>query len=568
MKSNVLLWAVTMAASGLCLHVAGSPSGSGESEKAAAGNIRDYLHAEFPCAVTQVDAGLESIRVCGRTDGDGPFSLCELMPSGEIGDAGAFRCRLGEKELVFDRTFDRYAMREGVSYDRTLSRWVIVRTGDPENRLVSHARYADRIEPQQLTQPLSPASKKGLGDVHADSLMVRDLDALGITSATVNIRITTFMYSRPGPRRIEHVYGGEKYYFDAGYVGALDETLGVCRDRRIAVAAIILINNAASAADPVIGPLLQHPDYTSEGNYSMPDMSAFRSVRAYAAALDFLAGRYCRPDGRYGRIHYWIMHNEVDSGLEWTNMGPGKPVEVYMDAYVKSMRLCHNIVRRYDAHAWVMASHTHAWAVADNPKTYATREMLEILNDYCRAEGDFRWGLAFHCYPHSLYEPKTWLDEKALYTDDTPIVTYKNLEVLDRWIRSPRNCYEGRLKRPLWLSENGTNSPSYSERDQCEQAAGFAWGWKKIAALDGIDAHVWHNWADHEKEYGLLIGLRKLPKEGREPKEVWHVYRAAGTPHEEEAFRKYLPVIGIGDWNIIRDVPDSCNLSATRRSAF
>lgn len=262
------------------------------------------------------------------------------------------------------------------------------------------------------------------------------------------------------------------------------------------------------------------------------------------------------------------MHNEVDSGLEWTNMGPGKPVEVYMDAYVKSMRLCHNIVRRYDAHAWVMASHTHAWAVADNPKTYATREMLEILNDYCRAEGDFRWGLAFHCYPHSLYEPKTWLDEKALYTDDTPIVTYKNLEVLDRWIRSPRNCYEGRLKRPLWLSENGTNSPSYSERDQCEQAAGFAWGWKKIAALDGIDAHVWHNWADHEKEYGLLIGLRKLPKEGREPKEVWHVYRAAGTPHEEEAFRKYLPVIGIGDWNIIRDVPDSCNLSATRRSAF
>lgn len=568
MKLNVLLLAVTMAASGWCLQSAGCPFGSGEPGKAVAGNIRDYLHAEFPCAVTQVDAGLESIRICGRTGGDGPFTLCELMPSGEIGDAGAFRCRLGEKEHAFDRTFDRYVVREGVSYDRTLSRWVVVRTGDPENRPVSHARYADRIEPQQRTQPLFPVSKKGLGDVHADSLMICDLDELGITSATVNIRITTFMYSRSGPGRIEHVYGGEKYYFDAGYVGALDESLTVCRDRRIAVAAIILINNAASAVDPVIGSLLQHPDYTTEGNYSMPDMSTFRSVRAYAAALDFLAGRYCRPDGRYGRIHYWIMHNEVDSGLEWTNMGPGKPVEVYMDAYVKSMRLCHNIVRRYDAHAWVMASHTHAWAVADNPKTYASREMLEILNDYCHAEGDFKWGLAFHCYPHSLYEPKTWLDEKALYTEDTPIITYKNLEVLDHWIRSPRNCYEGWQKRPLWLSENGTNSPSYSERDQCEQAAGFAWGWKKIAALDGIDAHVWHNWADHEREYGLRIGLRKFPKEGRERKEVWHVYRAAGTPHEEAVFRKYLPVIGIGDWNIIRDVPDSCNLSVIRRSAF
>lgn len=570
MKAKILLLAVTMTVSGLCLQSAGCPSGFSEKESELAGNIRNYLNAGFPCTVTRIDAGLRAIRVCGRIEGDGPFSLCELMPFGEIGDAGAFRCRLGngKKELVFDRTFDRYVVRDGVSYDRTLSRWVIVRTGDSENRPLSHARYADRIEPQQPTRPLSPASKKGLGDVHADSLMICDLDELGITSATVNIRITTFMYSRSGPGRVEHTYGGEKYYFDAGYVRALDESLKICRDRRIAVAAIILINNAASAVDPVIGPLLQHPDYTPEGNYSMPDMSTFRSVQTYAAALDFLAARYCRSDERYGRIHYWIMHNEVDSGLEWTNMGPGKPVEVYMDAYVKSMRLCHNIVRRYDTHAWVMASHTHAWAVADNPKTYASREMLEILNAYCRAEGDFKWGLAFHCYPHSLYEPKTWLDEKALYTEDTPIVTYKNLEVLDRWIRSPRNRYEEREKRPLWLSENGTNSPSYAEGDQCEQAAGFAWGWKKIAALDGIDTHVWHNWADHEQEYGLRIGLRKFPKDGRERKEVWHVYQAAGTPQEEAVFRKYLPVIGISDWNIIRDFPDSCNLSEIPRNAF
>lgn len=85
------------------------------------------------------------------------------MPSGEIGDAGAFRCRLGEKELVFDRTFDRYAMREGVSYDRTLSRWVIVRTGDPENRPVSHARYADRIEPQRGLGRFPPPRKRGWG---------------------------------------------------------------------------------------------------------------------------------------------------------------------------------------------------------------------------------------------------------------------------------------------------------------------------------------------------------------------------------------------------------------------
>ena len=537
-----------------------------EPAELAAADIRSYLDTDFPCAVTRVDAGHEKIRVCGRTDGSGGFSLCELMPFDDIGGAGAFSCRLEGTD--FNLSFDRFVTRGGVTYDRTLSRWIIVRTGDGENRPASHARYAGRIEPVQRPRPLVPASKKGLGDVVADPLMIGDLDSLGIANATVNIRITTFMYSGPGAGRIVHEYGGEKYYFDAGHVEALDKALIECRDRRIAVAAIILINNAASSADPETGMLLQHPDYTPEGKYSMPDMTTFRSVRAYAAALDFLASRYCRPDGRYGRIHYWIMHNEVDSGLEWTNMGPGKPVEVYMDTYVKSMRLCHNIVRRYDPHAWVMASHTHAWAVADNPKTYATREMLEILNAFSRAEGDFRWGLAFHCYPQSLYEPKTWLDEKALYADDAPIVTYKNLEVIDCWIRSERNLYQGRRKRPLWLSENGTNSPSYSEKDQCEQAAGFAWGWKKISSLDGIDAHVWHNWSDNEAEYGLRIGLRKFTSEGKGPKEVWNVYRAAGTPQEDGIFRKYLPVIGIDDWDIMQDVSGSCSLSETPRSAF
>jgi hypothetical protein len=141
-----------------------------------------------------------------------------------------------------------------------------------------------------------------------------------------------------------------------------------------------------------------------------------------------------------------------------------------------------------------------------------------------------------------------------LYTADTPLITYKNLEVLDRWIKLPENRYKGVHKRLLWLSENGTNSRSYSAKDQTEQAAGFAWGWTKIEALDGIDAHQWHNWADHPQEYGLHIGLRKLPKDGKGPKEVWHVYRAAGTDDQEAVFKKYLNIIGIEDWNIIQPV--------------
>ncbi|WP_226801818.1 DUF5722 domain-containing protein, partial [Alkalilimnicola sp. S0819] len=96
------------------------------------------------------------------------------------------------------------------------------------------------------------------------------------------------------------------------------------------------------SADPVIGKLLQHPDMDPAGIYSMPNMTNPASVNCYAAALDFLASRYSRPDAKYGRINHWIMHNEVDAGWVWTNMGD-KPASVFMDAYVKSMRMCYAI---------------------------------------------------------------------------------------------------------------------------------------------------------------------------------------------------------------------------------
>ena len=43
------------------------------------------------------------------------------------------------------------------------------------------------------------------------------------------------------------------------------------------------------------------------------------------------------------------MHNEVDAD-SWTNMGR-KPMMVYLDTYIKSMRMCHNISRAYDEHS-------------------------------------------------------------------------------------------------------------------------------------------------------------------------------------------------------------------------
>ena len=93
-------------------------------------------------------------------------------------------------------------------------------------------------------------------------------------------------------------------------------------------------------------------------------------------------------------------------------------------------------------------------------------------------------------------------------------------------------------------------------RNQC---AGFAYGWKKIAALPGIDGIQWHNWFDHRNEGTLRIGLRRYPDDAEDPggkKPIWETYRDAGTDREEEAFAPFLSVIGIPDWNILQPVAD------------
>jgi hypothetical protein len=314
-----------------------------------------------------------------------------------------------------------------------------------------------------------------------------------------------------------------------------------------------LVNSAQQSADPVIGQLLQDENFEEGGAfYTMPNMTSVESINCYAAALDFLASRYNREDNKYGRIHHWIMHNEVDAGNVWTNMGHDRPLYVFLDAYHKSMRLCYNIARKYDENTEVFASFTHSWAEpVPVDGDYATLDLLEGLLQYSKVEGDFQWALAYHPYPEDLNEPKTWNDKSATFDMNTPMVTFKNLEVLDKWIKLPENKYLGTQKRTVWLSENGTNSRSYSKEDLDEQAAGFAYTWKKMKHLDGIDAFQWHNWMDGRGEFGLRIGLRKYPDDETDPagkKPVWHLYQAADTPSEDKVFDQYKAIIGISDW--------------------
>ncbi len=517
--------------------------------------LNNYLASTFDASITNVSVSDSKITVLGSCPDPNNLLLCEVTPCQDLVVITKFENGVPLESQKFSIELERYIEKYGFNYDRSLSKWVIVKSGLATDEIVSHARYADGIFSVQTMPAGQLRSKKGLGGYAASRGFQQDIDDLQMTSVTVNVPLTAYIYLQPRANTLEHTYGGKTYYFDKGRIEDLDNTLKKAYEKDIMVAAIILIQKTSECADPEIGELLQHPGYTSEGFFSMPNMTNAASLNCYAAALDFLASRYNRPDNAYGRIHNWIMHNEVDAGLTWTNMG-NVPMINYMDTYIKSMRLCHNIVRKYDETSQVLGSFTHSWTEA--VELYATVELLEVLKKECTAEGDFQWGLACHPYPQDLNEPKTWNDTKAIFSMNSPLVTFKNLEVLDEWIKRPENKFMGAIKRTLWLSENGTNSRTYSEQDLKEQAAGLAYAWKKVEKLDGIDAIQWHNWIDNRAEFGLRIGLRRYPDDDENPggaKLVWYVYQAAGTGQEDIVFDPYKSLIGISDWNeIMHDV--------------
>jgi hypothetical protein len=512
--------------------------------------LKAYLRQTYPCEIARVAVGERNIRIEGKATGDADGLFVAQVPvhlnAYEATDF-PFVETIRPAEGGFTVDVERH--RPG---DRLLAGWAIVRKTAGGYELQSHARWPDAVNSRwELPHP-RPSSKKGLGGFHAGRLD-SDLDELGIAAVTVNVSLNGIMRSAPASGRMPFEYAGRTWHVEDRSVERLDRTLRAAAKRNLLVSAITLINQAGQSPQSEWARLATHPDAHPSGTYVMPNVTTAEGVNAYAAALEFLARRYSGPHAP-GRIHHWIMHNEVDAGWVWTNAGE-KTAAQYMDLYHKSMRIAHLIARQYDPHARAFISLTHHWAKPGEPRFHAARDMLDLLLDFSRAEGDFEWALAHHPYPQDLFNPRVWEDDHANHSFDTHKITFKNIEVLDAWVRQPRAMYLGKHRRTVHLSEQGLNSRDYSAKSLADQAAGMAYAWNKIKHLDSIEMFHYHNWMDHPAEGGLRIGLRKFPADREDPmgaKPVWHVYKALATPNEDAATAFAKLIVGVGDWAEIR----------------
>ncbi|MDR1865332.1 MAG: DUF5722 domain-containing protein [Bacteroidales bacterium] len=535
-------------------------------EKRLNGDLDVYLKKDYPCRITHVKVAADAITVTGSIAGvSGDVYLCETPMYGDLTEKefAAQKKVTGRNE--FTMKFDRYAVVNGQKYDRLYSRWALAQKSQQGLQLCSHGHYADEIQSLYDLPHETVTSQKGIGGFSKNAYS-SDIDDLQATSVTVNIWLT-FISLTPSKNSIPFEYNGKTYHADANAIASHDKTLQYTASKNIIVSAIVLIPPERAFPDKATGRLFEHPDFNQAGIYSMPDMTNPESLNLYAAAIDFLASRYSRPDKKYGRIHHWIAHNEVDAGWVWTNAGIKTPLR-FMDIYMKSMRLLYCTARKYNPYSEVFITLTHYWQSRHNEYCYPSAQLLDLLLDYTEAEGDFKWGVALHPYPQDLFEPKAWLDDQATFDYSTPQITFKNLEVIDAWIKQPRTLYQGREKRTLYLSEQNPNSRDYSEESLTEQAAGMAYALKKMKACTGIDAYQMHGWFDQRGEGGLRIGIRRFPDDETDPsgrKPAWFVFQAFGTDREDEVFEFAKKIIGIDSWEqILHPLPATGKINQSK----
>lgn len=436
-----------------------------------------------------------------------------------------------------DGRFSAALPRIDNGFNRALSRWAVVAANEEEARFeqVSAARYAAPLpnsSAQSNATRRQPLSRKGLAGVESDASLA-DAVELGVHNVTVNVKLDHLLALPETTDVLKHEYGGRTYPIDRRGVARLDRIVGFAQAHDMIVSFIIL-SPRLPASDPRAD-ALTHPDAT-EGYFSMANVATEKGVAAYAALLDFLAYRYGRPGEPLGGVDNWIVHNEVNSGWIWTNAGQ-RGLGSYADLLIRSLRIVDSITRSHSAGARTFVSLDHCWTTPHVPTDshfYAGRDVLDAILAWCRAEGDFPWGVAFHPYPQDLLNPAIWNDDAARDDAEAPVVTFKNIGVLISYLDHPERRWRGE-PRPVLLSEQGFHTPDYSEASQDLQSRAMRYAWRQIKPYPTIEAFHYHRWMDHPDEGGLKCGLRMFadPATGEpgDKKSGWYTWQALGSEH-------------------------------------
>jgi len=430
---------------------------------------------------------------------------------------------------------------------RVLSEWVD-RTNDSSIRNLSAVDLPETQSANDRQDERFPIarSKKGLQVEIAE-----DAVELGVQHAVFNLNLTRLLTTDSSPENPSWMKNGHQYHFDHSYLRQLDKDIKQLSDSGALVYLVVLVYRSNHSRDADV---LLHPQYNLEAPNKL---SAFNTVTpqgraAFSAAMEFIADRWSGTNTDHGRVVGYIIGNEVNSHWWWSNRGE-VPMNEFVEDYADAMTLAHQAVRTASDWARIYVSLEHHWNIRfskNNPlRSFPAKPFLERFAAAMQERGDAQWHLAFHPYPEDLFDPSFWEDQSATPNADTPRITPKNLEVLTAFMRTPEMLLDGE-PRSIILSEQGFHSSNETEGELL-QAAAYCYAYRKIAALEDIDAFILHRHVDHPHEGGLNLGLRRYaPGNRRSPpkKMIYDVFRDADRDNWQTTFEFALPIVGLKKW--------------------
>jgi len=379
--------------------------------------------------------------------------------------------------------------------------------------------------------------------------MIDDALKLGMHHAGINVSLGALMAKPDGSS------------FNESYARSIDAQIKPLSDAGILVYLIVLAYPTKNAEKDAV---LVHPGARKDGKYNI---AAFNTVTPEGTAwfgkvMRFMAERWSGAHPEHGRAWGWIIGNEVNSHWLWYNMGL-RSLDDAASEHEKAVRIAHDAIRESSANARVYVSFDHHWRIsmANISPQEATpgRDFLDAFARIAKERGDFDWNVAHHPYPEDLGNPRVWADKSVTFDDNTPKVTFKNLEVLCQHLEKPELLYQGKPRRVI-LSEQGFQTLLKPEGEDL-QAAGYAYAWEKCKRLPLIDAFIYHRHVDHAHEGGLRLGLwRNAPNSVATPhstKKIYDLFIKAGTPEWDEAAKFALPIAGLKSWDEIMPAPAS-----------
>jgi hypothetical protein len=449
--------------------------------------------------------------------------------------------------------FDLRVARFDGARDRLFSSFLAVSQAlDGTLRPLGTNRFVEEFLGVSLYQLPFPdaASKKGL-----QVQMVDDALALGVKHAAFNVNFSQMIDLSAAPDSLPWLIDGQAVRFRRSYVERLDHQVRPLSD---AGAVITLILLACESQNPALNRILLHPGYSKSAPNRLGafNTSTAEGVLHFRACIEFLADHYARPGPTHARVANFILGNEVNSHWFWANRGRVS-MEGFAEDYLRAARIASTSLRRISSSARLYLSLEHHWNIrypgGDEQQAFAGRAFLDYFNRRAKEQGDFEWHVAFHPYPEDLFEPRTWNDKSATTNVlTTPRITFKNIELLPGYLRRPEMLYRGQPRRVI-LSEQGFHTVDGPD-GEIWQAAAYAYAWRKIARMDGIDAFILHRHVDHPQEGGLKLGLWRRDEGDRNSttpaakKKIYELFRSADTADWQRAFEFALPVIGIERW--------------------